>query len=91
MHHLTPRARRYVAKITRALSARHHISSCSHSRWVIGAGPGRRARSPAAMRGRHTGADYDLSRSDLEVLHVGESGSALMAGKRGPTSRSHPR
>jgi len=32
---------------------------------------------PGVMPGRHTGADNDLGSSDLEVLHVSESGSAL--------------
>jgi hypothetical protein len=48
MHHLTPRAprTRYVAKITRVMRARYRISSCSRSRWVIGAGlrPGAQSR-----------------------------------------------
>ena len=35
-----------------------------------------RSRS-AVIHGRHTSADNDLGSSDLEVLHVSESGSAL--------------
>ena len=35
------------------------------------------------MPGRHTGADNDLGSSDLEVLHVSESGSALAARRSG--------
>jgi hypothetical protein len=35
------------------------------------------------MRGRHTGADNGLGSSDLEVLHVGESGSALAVRRSG--------
>ena len=35
------------------------------------------------MPGRHTGADNDLGSSDLEVLHVSESGSALAVRRSG--------
>ena len=43
--HGAPRTR-YVAKITRVMSARHRISGCCRSRWVIGAGlrPGAQSR-----------------------------------------------
>jgi hypothetical protein len=53
MHHLTPRPRRYVAKITPVLSARHRISQLSRSRWVIGAGLGPSAQSRRSGPGPH--------------------------------------
>jgi hypothetical protein len=74
MHHLTHGPRRYIAKITRVLSAWHRISSCSRSRWVIGAGLGPGAQSHRSARRYEQAGQPPIPRSDgSSVFGLGEA------------------